>query len=150
MKLLIINGPNLNFIGIREVEVYGTKTYSDLEKFLYDLETIYPVSIEVFQSNHEGDLIDKIQEAYFEKFDGIVINPGALTHYSYSLRDAIKSVMIPFVEVHLSDIDNREDFRKISVVKDVCVSSFKGKGFISYQEAIAYLVGEKNGISKKL
>lgn len=150
MNILILNGPNLNFLGIREKEVYGTKTYEELCAFLKKLEREYPVKLKIIQSNHEGDLIDMIQEAYYQKTEAIIINPGALTHYSYALRDAIKSVEIPTAEVHLSDISQREDFRKLSVISEVCLRTFKGKGFASYEEAIAFIVGEKHGISEEL
>lgn len=147
---MILNGPNLNFLGIREKEVYGTRTYQELYDFLKALEKKYPVKLKILQSNHEGDLIDCLQEAYFRKTDAIIINPGALTHYSYALRDAIKSVEIPTAEVHLSDISQREDFRKLSVISGVCQKTIQGKGFASYEEAIAFFVGEQYGISEEI
>lgn len=139
MNILILNGPNLNMIGIREPEIYGTKTYKDLEDFLKSLEPKYSISLDIKQSNLEGILIDLLQYAN-DRFDGVILNAGAFTHYSYALYDAIKSIQIPVVEVHLSDINNREDFRKISVIKEACVNSFMGKGFISYEDGIKYIV----------
>lgn len=142
MKLLVINGPNLNFLGIREKKVYGTQNYNDLVNYLNDLAKEYNFECEVKQSNCEGTIIDFLQQAYFDKVDGIVINAGAYTHYSYAIRDAISSSMIPTVEVHLSDITKREEFRKISVIKEVCVASFFGKHFESYKEGILYLLNK--------
>ncbi len=141
MKLLVINGPNLNFIGIREKQIYGEKSYKDLVKYIKDISKENNLKVKIFQSNHEGELIDCIQSAY-NKFDGIIINPGAYTHYSYAIYDALKSVNIKTVEVHLSDIKAREDFRKVSVISPACVKSFMGKNFESYKEAIKYFVGE--------
>lgn len=142
MKLLVINGANLNFLGLRETNIYGEATYLDLVDFLQQIAKKHNIALEIFQTNHEGAIVDKLQEAYHQKFDGIIINPGAYTHYSYAIRDAISSVNIKCVEVHLSNIYNREDFRKISVVKDVCIASFYGKGFESYKEAMLFLNGE--------
>ena len=140
MKILVLNGHNLNFLGIREPAVYGKETYQDLVDFLHQLGNKNNVEINVKQSNIEGVLIDYLQEAYFEKYDAVVMNPGAFTHYSYAIRDAISSVQIPTVEVHLSDITKREEFRKISVIKEVCVASFFGKHFESYKDGILYLL----------
>ena len=142
MRILVINGPNLNFLGIREPQIYGSNTYKDLCKFIKNLGKTKKVQIDIYQSNHEGDIIDTIQKAYKRNYDGIIINPGAYTHYSYAIYDAIKAVNIKTVEVHLSDIYHREAFRKISVIKDACVSSFAGKQFESYHDAIKYLIGE--------
>ena len=142
MKILVINGPNLNFLGIREKSIYGTQNYNDLVKYLQDLGKEYNFECEVKQSNCEGTIIDFLQDAYFDKVDGIVINAGAYTHYSYAIRDAISSCMIPTIEVHLSDITKREEFRKISVIKEVCKASFYGKHFESYKEAILYLLNK--------
>ena len=139
MKILIINGPNLNMLGIREPEVYGRETYSDLCDYIGGVCERVGAEYEMFQSNHEGDIVDKIQAAY-KKFDGIVINPAAYTHTSVAIPDAIKAVGIPSVEVHLSDITKREDFRKVSYVSPVCVRTVYGKGFAGYGEAIEYLV----------
>lgn len=144
MNILIINGPNLNFLGIREPHIYGTKTYKDLCVYLKEIARENNVKIKIFQSNHEGKIIDKLQWAYKHKFDGIIINPGALTHYSYTLLDGIKAVNIKTVEVHLSDINKRDGFRKISVISEACVARFCGKHFESYKEAIEFLVGDKN------
>ena len=142
MKILVINGPDLNFLGIREKSIYGTQNYNDLVKYLQDLGKEYNFECEVKQSNCEGTIIDFLQDAYFDKVDGIVINAGAYTHYSYAIRDAISSCMIPTIEVHLSDITKREEFRKISVIKEVCKASFYGKHFESYKEAILYLLNK--------
>ncbi len=138
MNILIINGPNLNFLGIREPEIYGHLTYNDLVNFLLDYSQTVAVSIEVYQSNHEGEIIDIIQDNYF-RFQGMVINPGAFTHYSYAIYDCIKSVMLPTVEVHLSDLTKRETFRQNSVIKAACIGQISGKGFQSYTEAIDLL-----------
>lgn len=142
MKILVINGANLNLLGIREPSIYGQNTYQDL----VDLISKHCESkgIEVFfvQSNHEGDLLDAIQKAYFDKIDGIVINPGAYTHTSIALLDALKAVNIPTVEVHISDPDSREDFRKISYIREACKATIKGKGFQGYLEAIDFLKNE--------
>ena len=144
MKILVVNGPNLNFLGIREPEVYGKETYEDLVNYLKEVAKKHSVEVVVKQSNCEGKIIDYLQEAYFEKFDGIIINPGAYTHYSYAIRDAISSVMIPTVEVHLSDITKREEFRKISVIREVCYKTIFGKHFKGYEEAILLLKDKKN------
>ncbi|MDD2493019.1 MAG: 3-dehydroquinate dehydratase [Bacilli bacterium] len=139
MRILVINGPNLNMLGIREKEIYGTETYDDLVKYILRYQEIYNSQIEIFQYNGEGQIIDKIQEAYFMKVDAIIINPGAYTHYSYAIRDALLAVNIRTIEVHLSDISKRDEFRKHSVITDVCEKSFFGKKFHSYGEAIDYL-----------
>lgn len=146
MKVLVINGPNLNFLGIREKSVYGDKTYDDLLIYLRKKAEELEMEIEIYQSNGEGFIINKIQDAYFKKFDAIVINAGAYTHYSYAIRDAIASVHIRTIEVHLSDIDNREPFRKVSVIRDVCEKSFYGKHFLSYGEALEYLNQYNNNV----
>ena len=146
MNILIVNGPNINLIGIREPEIYGEKTYDNLVSYLAGLKEEFKINLEVYQYNYEGDIINRIQEAYFNKIDAIIINPAAFTHYSYAIYDAIKAVAIKTVEVHLSDIYNREDFRKINVIKDACIKSFYGKGFLSYREAIEFLVGDKEWI----
>ena len=139
MKILVINGPNLNMLGIREPEIYGKGTLRDLEKMILDKAKELGVEVEFFQSNHEGALVDKIQEAY-QKIDGIVINPAAYTHTSVALLDAVKSVGIPTVEVHISDPDTREEFRKVSYIRKACVATVKGKGFAGYLEAMDILV----------
>ncbi len=139
MKILVLNGPNLNFLGIREPNIYGKETYNDLCNLINDYCYKKNIDVELYQSNHEGDLVDKIQEAYFNKIDGIVINPGAYTHTSVALLDALKSVMIPTVEVHISDVSKREDFRQISYVGLIAKLTIKGHGFNGYLEAIDYL-----------
>lgn len=139
MKILVINGPNLNMLGIREPEHYGKETYLDLEnKIKAYAKDKCEVSFK--QSNHEGALVDFIQSAYFENFDGIVINPGAYTHTSIALLDAVKSVMIPTVEVHISDVSSREDFRQISYIRQACIGTISGKGTNGYLLAIDKLV----------
>lgn len=140
MKLLVINGPNLNLLGVREPSVYGTDTYEDLCNFLKECILNKDVELEIYQSNHEGAIIDKIHEAYYKKTNGIIINPGAYTHTSIAIMDAIKSVMIPTLEVHLSDITKREEFRKVSYIGLACEKRIMGKGFLGYQEAIEYFI----------
>ena len=139
MKILVINGPNLNMLGIREPGIYGKNTFADLLALLEEAGKTYGVEIEQYQSNHAGDLVDKIQWAY-GKVDGIVINPAAYTHTSVAILDALKAVSIPAVEVHISDVDAREPFRQISYAGRACVKTIKGHGFQGYVEAIAYLV----------
>lgn len=139
MKILVLNGPNINFLGIREKNIYGSETYQDLVNMLNDYAKEKGFELEVYQSNHEGCLVDKIQEAYFAKFDGIVINPGAYTHTSIALLDAVKSVSIPTVEVHISDVSLREDFRQISYVRKACVATVMGEGLKGYLHAIDIL-----------
>ena len=141
MKIFVINGPNINMLGIREPEIYGPKTYSDLEEFILGAFESAEVTGEIFQSNHEGEIIDQIQES-LGWADGIVINPGAYTHTSIAIADALRAIEIPTVEVHLSDTDKREDFRKISYVEAVAVRTIKGKGFDGYKEAIDFLAEE--------
>ena len=138
MKILIINGPNLNMLGIREPQIYGSKTYTDLVNMIAAHCETQGIETEFYQSNHEGDLVDKIQQAYGNA-DGIVINPGAYTHTSVALLDAVKAVGIPTVEVHISDPDEREEFRKISYIRLACIATIKGKGFDGYIEAIDLL-----------
>lgn len=138
MKITVINGANINFIGIREPEIYGKKTYSDLVNMIKKHCAEKNIDVEIYQSNHEGDLVDKIQECYL-KSDGIVINPGAYTHTSVAIADALKAVNIPTVEVHISDVSKREDFRQISYVREVCVATVSGKGLDGYIEAIEIL-----------
>jgi 3-dehydroquinate dehydratase-2 len=138
MKILVINGPNLNMLGIREPQIYGSKTYTDLVNMIAAHCQANGIEAEFYQSNHEGDLVDKIQQAY-GNVDGIVINPGAYTHTSIALLDAVKSVGIPTVEVHISDPDEREEFRKVSYIRLACIATVKGKGFDGYIEAIDLL-----------
>lgn len=147
MKIAIINGPNLNFLGVREPSVYGYDTYEDLIKIVsdYSLTLDRQIELDFFQSNSEGGLIDYIQRCYYEKFDGIIINPGAYTHYSYAIRDAIMSVSIPTIEVHLSNIHEREGFRSQSVVEDVCKTQIFGKGIQGYLDGIDYLIKNELG-----
>ena len=142
MKILVINGPNLNMLGIREPDHYGRETYQDLcdkiQKYCDDKS----IDVKIYQSNHEGDLVDEIQKAYGNT-DGIVINPGAYTHTSVAILDAIKSVSIPTVEVHISKVEEREDFRQVSYVRLACVNTITGHGTDGYLEAIDYLVEGK-------
>ena len=138
MKICIINGANINFLGIREPDIYGRETYACLINKITDHCRKNGVDAEIFQSNHEGDLVDKIQEC-FGNTDGIVINPGAYTHTSVALLDALKAVGIPAVEVHISDVENREDFRQISYIRDYCEKTISGHGTDGYIEAIDYL-----------
>lgn len=140
MKILVINGPNLNFLGIREKNVYGTQDYDFLLNLIAEKGKETGTQIEVFQSNHEGAIIDRIQDAYFDGTEGIVINPGAYTHYSYAIRDALASVPIPKVEIHISDITKREEFRKISVTAPVCDKQIYGQGLDGYLQAIDFLL----------
>ena len=138
MKFLIINGPNLNMLGIREPEIYGAQDFRALQRFIYDCcleEKIEPV---LFQSNHKGAIVDRIQAAYRDA-DGIIINPAAYTHTSVAILDALKAVAIPAVEVHLSDVGSRESFRQISYPGMACIKTFAGLGFEGYREAIVYL-----------
>ena len=139
MKILIINGPNLNLLGVREPDIYGSESLSDIENWLNDQPEADGHSITWFQSNHEGELIDFIHGA-MGNAGGIVINPGAFTHYSYAIRDAIAAINVPTVEVHLSDINTRENFRKISVIKDVCLDQISGLGKIGYLKGIQRLI----------
>ena len=142
MKIFVINGPNLNMLGIREPDHYGKETYLDLVKKIENHCENKGIDVEVFQSNHEGDLVDKIQSAY-QNADGIVINPGAYTHTSIAILDAVKSVRIPTVEVHISKVEEREDFRRISYVRLACVKTITGHGTDGYIEAIDFLTEEK-------
>ncbi|MBR4953802.1 MAG: type II 3-dehydroquinate dehydratase [Oscillospiraceae bacterium] len=140
MKILVINGPNLNMLGIREPEIYGSATYDDLCALIKTEADNMGVEVEFFQSNHEGALVDAIQGTY-KNADGIIINPGAYTHTSVAILDAVKSVGVPTVEVHISDPDTREEFRKISYIRAACVATVKGKGFAGYIEALHILCG---------
>ena len=138
MKLLILNGPNLNLLGLREPAIYGTQNYDALVRFCQDACRAAGAECKVFQSNHEGALVDEIQAAY-GVYDGIVINPAAYTHTSVAILDALKAVAIPSVEVHLSDVTQREDFRQISYARLACVKTFMGLGFEGYRQAILFL-----------
>lgn len=137
-KILVINGPNLNMLGIREPEIYGRTTYGELVSMLESWGKELGTEVKTFQSNHEGAIIDEIQAAY-RVYDGIVINPGGYTHTSVAIPDAIRAVGIPAVEVHISDVDSREDYRKISYVSDACIAVIKGKGLPGYREALQIL-----------
>ena len=138
--IMVINGVNLNMLGIREKNIYGESTYEGLCEYIRSKSKDLPVNIVFFQSNHEGAIVDCMQKCYFENFDGIVINPGAHTHYSYALYDAIKSIApMPVVEVHISDIHSREEFRRVSVTAPACIAQISGKGFDGYVEAIKML-----------
>ena len=138
MKILVINGPNINMLGIREPDVYGKNTFADLLSLLERVAREENIEIEQYQSNHEGCLVDKIQQAY-GIFDGIVINPAAYTHTSVAILDALKAVSIPAVEVHISDVDSRESFRQISYAGMACKKTIKGLGFEGYRQAIFFL-----------
>ena len=139
MKLLVINGPNLNMLGIREKNLYGARDFNALCDFIRKTAEDLNVEVELYQSNHEGDLVDCIQSAH-QRIDGIVINPGAYTHTSVALLDALKAVSIPACEVHLTDVNTREEFRKISYVRLACEKTFAGYGFDGYKMAMEYLV----------
>lgn len=141
MNILILNGPNLNMIGIREPEIYGNKTYKDLEEFCLSFENTYNVTIDIKQTNYEGIIIDLIHWAH-DHYDGVLLNAGAFTHYSYAIMDAIKAIKTPVVEVHLSDLSTREEFRQVSVIHDACIGSIMGKGFNSYEEGLKLLLRE--------
>ena len=138
MNILVINGPNLNLLGLREPDIYGKRTYEDLLAMIRAEAEQLCVSVEFVQSNHEGDLVDAIQRAY-QTFDGIVINPGAYTHTSVALLDAVKAVGVPTIEVHISNPDTREEFRKVSYIRAACVASIKGHGLNGYLEALRLL-----------
>ena len=141
MKILVINGPNLNFLGIREKAIYGSQDYQYLLDLIGKKAEDTDSDIEVFQSNHEGAIIDRIQDAYFDGTQGIVINPGAFTHYSYAIHDALASVTtMPKVEIHISDITSREEFRKISVTAPACDKQIYGQGLDGYLQAIDYVL----------
>ena len=143
MKILVINGPNINMLGIREKNIYGAETYEDLKALLEKTFAEKGVEGEIYQSNHEGDLVDRIQQAYFDGTEGIVINPAAYTHTSVAILDALKAVRLPAVEVHISDVKEREDFRKISYAGKACVKTIMGRGLKGYVDAIAFLVENK-------
>lgn len=142
MKIFVINGPNLNMLGIREPDHYGKETYQDLVEKIKNHCDKKGIEVDIYQSNHEGDLVDKIQEAY-NNADGIVINPGAYTHTSIAILDAVKSVGLPTVEVHISKVEEREDFRQISYIRLGCVKTITGHGLNGYLEAIDFLVEGK-------
>ena len=145
MKILVMNGPNLNMLGVREKNIYGAETYEDLKALVEKTFAEQGVEGEIYQSNHEGALVDRIQQAYFDGTDAIVINPAAYTHTSIAILDALKAVSLPAVEVHISDVKEREDFRQISYAGKACEKTIMGKGFAGYVEAIEYLVGKYKG-----
>ena len=138
MKILVINGPNMNLLGLREPDIYGRQTYEDLVETLKKKADELGVDISFMQSNHEGDLVDAIQQAYPDT-DGIIINPAAYTHTSVAILDAVKAVGIPTVEVHMSDVKSRDEFRQVSYIRQACIATFMGKGFGSYIEALELL-----------
>lgn len=140
MKILVINGPNLNFLGIREKEIYGTCNFTDLLELLENKADELDIDLETYQSNVEGELINRIQQAYFDEVDGIVINPGAYTHYGYALRDALASITAPIIEVHISNVHQREEFRHISVTAPVCTGQIVGLGIKGYELALEAIV----------
>ena len=139
MKILVLNGPNLNLLGIRQPEIYGKTSYQDLVAMIREEADRMGVEVSFFQSNHEGALVDAIQQAYFDEVDGIIINPAAYTHTSVALLDAVKAVGIPTVEVHVSDPDSREDFRHISYIRAACIATIRGHGLGGYLEALELL-----------
>lgn len=139
MKILVLNGPNINFLGIREPDIYGKGTYNDLVEQIKEHAVSIGVDISFYQSNHEGDLVDRIQKAYYDKVDGIIFNPAAYTHTSVAILDAVKAVNIPTVEVHISAVDKREAFRQISYISKIAIKTISGKGFGGYIEALDYL-----------
>ncbi len=139
-KMLLLNGPNLNMLGVREPDIYGRETLDSIEQEVVEYGASKDVQVDCFQSNHEGELIDRIHAAH-GNYDGIIYNPGAHTHYSYALRDAVAAIDVPVVEVHLSDINSREDFRKVSVIEPECIAQISGKGKKGYMEALDVLLG---------
>ena len=143
MRIRVINGPNLNMLGIREPDIYGRRTYDDLVRYIREAAEELSAEVSVYQSNHEGEIVDLIQQAYGCD-DAIIINPAAYTHTSVAILDALKAVGLPAVEVHLSDVNARENFRHISYAGMACEKTIKGKGFDGYREAIMYLVGAKD------
>ena len=145
MKIYVINGPNLNMLGIREPDQYGTESYATLISKLNSHAKEHGYELIAYQSNHEGDLIDKIQEAYFEGADGIVINPGAYTHTSIAILDALKATKIKTVEVHISKVEEREDFRQLSYVRLAAIKTISGHGIVGYTEAVDFLIEELSG-----
>ena len=139
MKLLILNGANINMLGIREPDIYGRQSFQDLINSVQAHADEKGVQVEFYQSNHEGDLVDAIQKAYFDGIDGIVFNPGAYTHTSLAIADAVKAVGIPTVEVHISAVEKREAFRQVSYIRDVCVHTITGQGIAGYNQAVDFL-----------
>ena len=142
MKILVINGPNINFLGIREKGIYGTESYETLVRNLEEKGKAEGHEVEVFQSNYEGGIIDRIQAAYSDGTEAIIINPGAFTHYSYAVRDALASIELPKIEVHISNVHKREEFRHVSVTAPVCTGQVVGLGLKGYELAMDYLTGD--------
>lgn len=140
MKIFVLNGPNINILGIREPEIYGRQSYDELCALIKEHAEELGVQVEFYQSNHEGDLVDEIQRAYFDGVDGIVFNPAAYTHTSVAIADAVKGVGIPTVEVHISEVSEREAFRQVSYIRDVAVKTITGRGFAGYTDAMDFLV----------
>lgn len=140
MKLLVINGPNLNFLGIREKGIYGSNNYESLLERLKKKAEQLTIELETYQSNIEGEIINRIQQAYFDQVDGIIINPGAYTHYSYAIRDALASITVPIIEVHISNVHKREEFRHVSVTAPVCSGQIVGLGLVGYELAMEAMV----------
>lgn len=145
MKILVINGPNLDMLGIREPEIYGKRTLADLEGMIRDAADKMGIETEFFQSNHEGEIVEELHRAYRDRIDGIVINPAAYTHTSVAILDAVKAIGIPTVEVHISDVDSRDEFRKVSYVRQACIGTFSGRGFDGYIDAVEMLAGHIEG-----
>ena len=143
MKILVLNGPNMNMLGIRQPDIYGSATYEDLKRMVQAEADRLGVEVTFLQSNHEGALVDAIQQAYFDRVDGIIINPAAYTHTSVALLDTVKAVGIPTVEVHVSDPDLREEFRHVSYIRAACVSTIRGHGLPGYVEALQFLCRQK-------
>ena len=144
MMILVINGPNLNMLGIREPEIYGKKRYEDLEDMIYDHCAEIGVGVDVLQSNHEGEIVEMIQDAYDDEYDAIIINPAAYTHTRVAILDAVKATKLPCVEVHISKVEEREDFRQLSFIRFACEKTITGQGIDGYIQAIDYLL-EKYG-----
>ncbi|HAL18639.1 MAG TPA: type II 3-dehydroquinate dehydratase [Spirochaetaceae bacterium] len=146
-RFLVVNGPNINMLGIREPDIYGCETYEDLLSMISDYARKNMIEVETYQSNHEGDLVDRIQKAYFDKIDGIVINPAAYTHTSVAILDALKATGIPAVEVHISDVSSREGFRQTSYVREYVAKTIMGKGLRGYIDALECLLSKEKGLS---
>ena len=144
MKILVINGPNLNLLGLREPEIYGKGSFAALQDFIRQSAAEAGVQVELFQSNHEGAIVDRIQQAYFDGTDGIVINPAAYTHTSVAILDALKAVQLPAAEVHISDVTQREDFRQVSYAGMACGAHFIGLGFEGYVKAMEWIIENRN------
>lgn len=141
MKIIVINGPNLNMLGVREPEIYGSQSLQDLNEYIRNFSVLKNIEVDFFQSNHEGNIIDVIQES-MGKYEAIIINPAAYTHTSIAIADAIRAVGLPTVEVHLSDVHNREEYRKISYISEHCIATVSGKGFDSYIDAIEIILSK--------